>query len=172
MDFRVVNALGGAPGGAVEPGKSPTLVLPQDFPRLSVPQQRFLSGRLLARVALNTECLDPGRSDPVSERDLEILLAALVRTEDGLSGGPTLHPPQFSKIWEGRASDTLSKQEIKAALKAAKETLENSSEQKELRGWIQSVEAGACRVGLLCCGRLDVAVTFLERNKYGLPPTY
>jgi len=150
--FEVMEAFGGVPRGTSEPGARPTLLLPRSLQRLSVPEQRFLCGRLLTRVALDTESLDPGRSEPLSLRTLEIMLVALQRTDDA-AFGEDVAPVAILNDMVQRLRQLLGEDELKAAREAAAEAWAGPG-RDHLARWIRSTELGACRGGILCCGSI------------------
>jgi tetratricopeptide (TPR) repeat protein len=163
--FEVVEALGGTPCGATEPGDPPILLLPESILRLPVPDQRFLIGRLMTRLALGTESLDPGRSDPLNPRDLELLLVALQRTEDA-EFGADLAPASILDDMVRRLRELASDESIATAREAARRAFEEQH-RGSLVAWIRSTELGACRGGLLCCGSISAASSVLTRASEG-----
>lgn len=164
-DFRLVEALGGTPEGATEPSGEPTLILPREFARYPVPQQRFLLGRMLACVATDTECCDPRRPEPLSPRTLEMLMAALLRTatpDFGADVASALILDDMAK----RLKKRLDKKELERGREAAARAWD---ERTGLDTWLQSCERGAHRAGLLCAGNLDAISALSERQSTPLP---
>jgi len=165
--FELLEARGGAPHGVCLPGNPPLLLLPRNVLRLPMPDQLFLFGRLLARVSGGTEVLDPGRSDPVHIRDLDLLVAALLgpavgNTNSGpagRTGGANRLPGAMVEDTAQRLARLLSTSDLDDARALATEasTPQNRS---AWAAWIHSTEVGACRTGLLCCGGLDCLAQF------------
>lgn len=164
-DFRLVEALGGTPEGATEPSAEPTLILPREFTRYPVPQQRFLLGRMLARVATDTECCDPRRPEPLSPRTLEMLMAALLRTAEPDFGADVASALILDDMAK-RLTKRLDKKELERGREAATRAW---LERAGLEAWLQSCERGAHRAGLLCAGNLDAISALTERQGTPLP---
>jgi hypothetical protein len=154
--FELVEARGGAPFGAVVPGNPPVLLLPPNCLRLSMPDQLFLCGRLLARVAMATEALDRGRREPLRVRGLELVLVALQRTQDPGFGAEVASQAILDDLAR-RLRVVLSAGELARAQKLAHDAWD---ERQTLAAWVHSTELGACRTGLLCCGGLDTLSPF------------
>lgn len=144
-----------------------TLLLPRDFARHGVPQQRFIVGRLLARVATDTESCDLGRIEPLTRRGLGMLAAAVLRTHDKDFGGETAAPAILDdlalRLRERLPADVL---EHARGLAAAAWP---EMEARKLDVWLRSCELGAFRAGLLCCGELDTISTLAEHTGGQLP---
>jgi tetratricopeptide (TPR) repeat protein len=161
-DYDLVEAKGGAPHGACLPGKPPTILLPRNFLRLPMPDQLFLCGRLLARLAASTETLDPGGADPWTARNLEILAVALRRIGD-LTYGSDLAPEAILDDIAGRLRALLSAEELATARAVADEVCAELN-RASLGDWVWSTEVGACQGGMLCSGGLDALAPFWTRG--------
>ncbi|MBN1944921.1 MAG: tetratricopeptide repeat protein [Bradymonadales bacterium] len=159
--FEVVEALGGVPRGTVEPADPPFILLPRDLLGLPVPAQRFLCGRLLARVEVATESFEPGRLEPLSLRDLEILLTALCRTGEPAYGEGVAAKAILDDMTE-QIMSTLPPEVLSNAREKARSILGFDAD--ELKGWIRSTELGACIGGLICCGDVMSAWEALKRT--------
>jgi len=166
--YEVTEALGGALRGAVEPGTPPLILLPHGVSRLPAPAQLFLYGRLLTRLVAGTQALDPGRSEKLAPRDLELLLAAIQRTADP-GFGEAVAPAAILDDLTRRIQSIVPAEQLAQARAAAAEAFQGQQDDVLLR-WIRSTELGACRGGLLCSGSLVSAVTFLRNTTEGLLP--
>jgi tetratricopeptide (TPR) repeat protein len=160
--FELVEARGGVPRGCCEPGDPGWLLLPPGFLQLSVPDQRWLCGRLLTRIALGTESLDPGRAEPLLFRDLELLLVALQRTADP-EFGEGHAPPAILDDLAHRMGEALGEYQLERARSAAAEAW-SGDHRGNLAGWVRSTELGAFRGGLICCGNIGSATRFLREG--------
>jgi tetratricopeptide (TPR) repeat protein len=162
-DVRLVEALGGAADGTTEPGAIPSLVLPRDFSRLPVPQQRFLCGRMLARVVSDTECLDHGRAEALSRRDLQILLAAVVRTGDPTYGDQIASVAILDDLAR-QIAQTTDQRVLVEVRDDALQCLTGGQALETLDGWLRAAELGTLRAGLLCGGGLEAVSAWVERT--------
>jgi tetratricopeptide (TPR) repeat protein len=162
--YQIVEALGGAAEGATEPASTPTLVVPRDFSRYPMPQQRFLCGRMLARLATSSECADPQRPEPLSVRTLEMLLAALVRSEDPDFGSdlasPVILDDMTQRLQRLLAED---RDRLERARTAAREALTEKN-RDDIGPWLARCDVGAHHAGLLCAGNLDALAALTERS--------
>lgn len=157
--YRTALALGGASLGVVEPGETPLLLLPEPFQRYTVPEQRFICGRLLSRVAARTESFDPARAEPLSLRSIELLLTALRRLEQP-DFGAEVAPPAVLDDLVGRLGRVLPEASLGEASRAAADALE-AMQGEDLSPWIRSTELAACRGGLICCGSVNAAASVI-----------
>jgi tetratricopeptide (TPR) repeat protein len=158
--FVLAEAIGGAAEGATEPGCPPTLMLPRDFGRLPVPQQRFICGRMLARVWTSTECCDPRRPESMTTRAIEMLLAALGRTKDPEFGEGVASPAILNDM-KKRLTAALTGDQLSQACEHAISAFEA---RESLGSWLQSCEVGAIHAALLCAGNLDALAALTERS--------
>ena len=161
-DFVLVEALGGAlAGGACEPNDPLALVIPRDFMRYPVPLQRFVGGRLLCRAGLTTAALDPGRPEPLSLRDIEILCSALLRQQEEAFGEERVSAAILDDMLD-RLRGCLHEDELKEAAALAKALWLDESEHARLPAWLQSCEVGALRAGVVCSGSLEAVSGYFD----------
>lgn len=160
--FELAEARGGAPHGVCLPGDPPVVLLPRNFLRLPMPDQLFLCGRLLARIAVHTEALDPGRRPPIRVRDLELLQVGLLHhAVPRVNGEPT--PGAIVADMAHRAEQQLPADLLERARTLAAEA-SSITARESWATWLRSTELGACRAGLLCAGGLDALATFWFRD--------
>jgi len=160
--FELAEARGGAPHGVCLAGDPPVLLLPRNFLRLPMPDQLFLCGRLLARIAVHTEALDPGRRPPIRVRDLELLQVGLLHDAGPrVSGEPT--PGAIVADMARRVERQLPPDVLERARALAREA-SSIANRESWATWLRSTEIGACRAGLLCAGGLDALAPFWFRD--------
>lgn len=160
-DYKLIESLGGTTIGATEPAEIPTLILPADFSRFPMPQQRFILGRMLAKVGSNTEGCDPNRPDPLSSRTLEMLLAALIRTQDK-EFGEDIASALILNDMAKRFEQCLETKALENIQPIAKQALD---EKDDIEAWLEETEKGAHRAGLLCAGNLEAVSAVIDREK-------
>ena len=143
--FQAVEAFGGAAGGTTELASTPILVLPGDMTRYPVPEQRFLIGRLMTRIALSTEAFEPGRADPMSARSLEQLLAAVLRSQDG-EFGADVAPTRILDDMIDDLKKRLDASQLERAQKLADVCWWQEPHRERMREWLTSCNPG-CYAG-------------------------
>ena len=114
---------------------------------------------------MGCESLDPGRSDPLTPRALEILLASLLRLEDP-SFGEGVAPLAILDDLAQRLKKNTPEEDLQLATEAAREAW-LPSYRDILSSWVDACELGACRGGLICCGDLSSAASFIKRTTGG-----
>jgi len=136
----------------------PSLILPHHVASWPVASHLFVLGQLMAGVALGTwirwKILSP---------ELEVLLVAASR----------MHVPDFgSDVAPAEVLDKLRRKLERVLPEAAQEQLAaparafagRSGPPIDYGAWVREMERAHARVGLLCCGDMETAVTVLGRD--------